>query len=381
MNDRAAIATAAAASLRGFASTIAQTPVMIGFDGFVDSIIQVVDQRHATDAYDAVPTIARFGQKIAAAAGHSGNFELMTTLKKLGGNGPIMANAMATAGLPVTYIGALGKPEVHEVFVPFAQIATVHAIAEPGFTDALEFDDGKLMLGKYDHLSAVNQDTLDEVLGEAAFTQIVRASRFLGMVNWTMLTRLESIWERLADSVLPACKDQPRKLVFIDLADPEKRTRADLKRGLACGAKLNAHADVVFGFNLAESSQVAAVQGVAVDGEPEAVIETTASRLREALGVAGVVIHPRAGAAASILRDGKATSAHFRGPFVQKPKLSTGAGDNFNAGFCLGLLAGLPVEQCLATGTGTSGFYVREAHSPTLDQLATFLDNLPAPQA
>jgi len=138
---------------------------------------------------------------------------------------------------------------------------------------------------------------------------------------------------------------------------------------------------VIFGFNLAESSQVAQVLGVKVAGDAEAAIEATAGRLREALGVAGVVIHPRAGAAAALALDGAApSSATFRGPFVKKPKLSTGAGDNFNAGFCLGVLAGLPVAQCLATGTGTSGYYVREAHSPSLDELAAFLDGLPDPQ-
>jgi len=384
MNARADIAQAAAAGLRSFATGIADTPVMIGFDGFVDSIIRLVDQRHSVSEYDAIATIAECGGRISAAAGQSANFEMVTTLQKLGGNGPIMANAMATAGLPVTYIGALGVPEVHDVFKPFTDIAHVHSIAAPGLTDALEFDDGKLMLGKYDHLSAVNQGTIDDVLGADAFAGIVRGARFLGMVNWTMLTELESIWQRLLTDVLPDCNDdgEPRKLVFIDLADPAKRTRDDLKRGLATGAGLNAQADVIYGFNLAEASQVADVLGVAIDGDAEAAIETTAGKLREALGVAGVVIHPRAGAAASLKLNGAAetSSATFRGPFVQKPKLSTGAGDNFNAGFCLGVLAGLPVEQCLATGTGTSGFYVREAHSPSLVELAAFLDELPDPQ-
>src|SRR5690606_18896357 len=56
MSDRAAIAKKAAAGLRKFAAVAPSTPVMIGFDGFVDSIIHVVDKRTDSDHYQPVPT-------------------------------------------------------------------------------------------------------------------------------------------------------------------------------------------------------------------------------------------------------------------------------------------------------------------------------------
>src|SRR5690348_8612743 len=34
---------------------------LIGLDGFVDSIIAVVDKRHEDGSYDTIPTIAAFG--------------------------------------------------------------------------------------------------------------------------------------------------------------------------------------------------------------------------------------------------------------------------------------------------------------------------------
>ena len=120
--------------------------------------------------------------------------------------------------------------------------------------------------------------------------------------------------------------------------------------------------------------------GVTVSGNAEAVIEATAVALRDALGVYAVVVHPRSGAAAAMLTTSGVTAAHFAGPLVKKPKLSTGAGDNFNAGFCLGLIAGLSLDQSLCTGTATSGYYVRNAASPSLDQLVEFCRNLPDPE-
>ena len=381
MPTRDETAKAAAAGLRAFADRIQQTPVTIGFDGFVDAIIAVVDKRHDTDHYDPVHTLDAFGQRIVDSAGRSSNVELVTKLEKLGGNGPIMANAMATAGLDVTYIGNLGENALHPVFNDFAQMAKVHSIADPGHTDALEFDDGKLMLGKHAALRHVNQDTIDEHIGRDAYVDIIRRSKFLGMVNWTMLTRLNTIWQTLIDDVLPQMDND--RYVFIDLADPSKRTTEDITEAMALTKKLNTQSKVVVGFNLSEAAQVAKVLDVQVpltDMEQKAAIEKIAIDLREALEVHCVCVHPREGAAAAIKTGSGIESAIFKGPFVAKPKLSTGAGDNFNAGFCLGLLAGLPIDQCICTGTGTSGFYVRNAKSPTLDELAAFCDDLPDPE-
>lgn len=381
MPTRTETAQAAAQGLRTFANSIKDTPVLIGFDGFVDAIIAVVDKRQDTENYDPVHTLADFGQRIVDSAGRSSNVELVTKLEKLGGNGPIMANAMATAGLPVTYIGNLGEPSLNPVFNEFAEMATVHSIAEPGHTDALEFDDGKLMLGKHASLRHVNQDTIDQQIGRDKYVEIVRNTKFLGMVNWTMLTRLNTIWEALIDEVLPQMDND--RYVFIDLADPSKRTDEDLAEAMELTKKLNTQSKVVVGFNLSEATQVAKVLGVPVphtDSDQKAAVEKIATDLREALDVHCVCVHPREGAAAAIKKGSGVVSAIFKGPFVAKPKLSTGAGDNFNAGFCLGLLAGLPIDQCLCTGTGTSGYYVRNAHSPSLDELASFCDDLPDPE-
>jgi len=55
----------------------------------------------------------------------------------------------------------------------------------------------------------------------------------------------------------------------------------------------------------------------------------------------GVVVHPRAYAVAASA-DGVVM---VTGPFVGKPLISTGAGDHFNAGFCLGKLLGQTMKS------------------------------------
>ncbi|MBB6430374.1 PfkB family carbohydrate kinase [Algisphaera agarilytica] len=377
MKDRADIAKSTAAGLRAFAAQPNPSPALIGFDGFVDSIISVVDKRHSVESFDPIPTIADFGARVSAKAGQSSNYELVVNLEKLGGNGPIMANALASAGVAISYVGCLGYPSIHPVFKEFSEAAEVFSVAEPGFTDALEFDDGKLMLGKYETISNLDWPTVETAVGADMFAQLVHRSRLIGLANWTMLNKVETIWSHIGD-LLAAENAAERKKIFVDLADPAKRTPADIRGALDLLSKLQGAADVTLGLNLSESTQASEVLGLDVPSDPEAAIEASAAAIREAMGIYCCVIHPRKGAAAAMLdAEGGVQTASFLGPFVAKPKLSTGAGDNFNGGFCLGLLAGLPIEECLCTGVGTSGYYVRNAHSPSLDQLAEFCDHLP----
>src|SRR5947208_2378705 len=99
---RAQICDSTRRKLAANAPSLSHQQAVIGFDGFVDEIIAVVDKRHSVDRYEALRTIAEFGTKITAAAGQSSNYELLVGQQKLGGNGPIMANALACLGMRVT---------------------------------------------------------------------------------------------------------------------------------------------------------------------------------------------------------------------------------------------------------------------------------------
>lgn len=364
---------------RKLADAAANLPAMkatVGLDGFVDNIIAVVDKRHDRDRYEPVRTIDRLADKIQKAAGQSSNYELVVKQQKLGGNGPIMANALASMGMAVTYIGNLGYPSIHPVFADFAKRANVISIADPGYTDALEFEDGKLMLGKHQTLGDVNWDNLLARVGREKLVELMHGSRLIGMVNWTMLPHMSRIWAQMLDEIIPNAERHQRKL-FIDLADPEKRTHHDIMEALKLLSRFQDQVDVILGLNLKESLEIADVLGLPGRKDVEAEIEENARAIREKLKLACVVIHPRRGAAAATRDD----SAWFAGPFVQQPKISTGAGDHFNAGFCLGRVLGFSLEESLCTGVASSGYYVRTAESPSAEKLAEFIAELPAPQA
>jgi sugar/nucleoside kinase (ribokinase family) len=357
------------------APSLKSISALIGLDGFVDEIIAVVDKRQDKDRYTPVKTISDLGNKILKAAQQSSNYELLVKQTKLGGNGPIMANALAAAGLSVTYIGNLGHPALHPVFNEFAERATIISIAEPGHTDALEFEDGKLMLGKHQTLADVNWQNMMDRVGKERLTDLSAKAKLIGMVNWTMLPQMSHIWAKFREEILPLIDRNDRKF-FVDLADPEKRTHQDILEALNLLTKFQESVDVILGLNLKEASEVLEVLGLPAPKDAEAAIEETATVIRKKLNLSTVVVHPRRGAAAATATH----SAKFAGPFVQHPKISTGAGDHFNAGFCLGRVLEFSLEESLCTGVATSGYYVRSAESPSATKLAEFIAMLPAPQ-
>jgi len=344
----------------------AKLKVTVGLDGFVDLIIDVVDKRTGPEAYTRVEAIADLGARISKAAGLSSNIELVVRQEKLGGNGPIMANALIESGFEVTYIGNLGRPAVHPVFADMAKrCKACYSLAEPGTTDALEFRDGKIMMGKHESLKEVTYGRMLEVVGKDKLKKVWETSQLIALTNWTMITGQTEIWKRLHKDMAKV-KAPAGAVLFSDLADPEKRTEKEILVAVSFLKNFRSSHRVVLGVNQKESMEVGGALGLEFDPDE---IEKNAVALRKALDLDAVVIHPTKRAACATEKG----SAIFDGPYCQNPKLTTGAGDNFNAGFCLGLLAGLEPVEMLAAGVSNSGFYVRNGRSATAKNLVGFI--------
>ncbi len=362
----------ALAQLQSRRSQIGSHSVLVGFDGFVDTIVTPVGlRRSAGENFTPIATLAELGQRISAAAGKSTNIELYPRTDKLGGNGPIMANALLSAGARVTYIGALGTPVVHPVFAAMAARARTVSLCSAAHTTAIECNDGKLMLGLMRSLDEITYERICAVMGEAAFHAEVGAASLVALVNWTMIPNMTSIFRAITEQVLPKLPPAPNRIFFFDLADPEKRSAEDLREALAAIAKFSAFGRVTLGLNHKEAQQVAAALGCGEVLDSEAGLRASAAAIRAQLAVHTVVVHPRESAACATA----AGTAWVPGPYTSQPLITTGAGDHFNAGFTTGQLLGLDPEACLAVGVSTSGHYVRTGESPALATLETFLAN------
>ncbi|MDQ6631550.1 MAG: carbohydrate kinase family protein [Verrucomicrobiota bacterium] len=340
----------------------------IGLDGFVDEIIHVVNKRQSAEKFERLTLMRQLAERILGAAGKSTNIELAVQQTKLGGNGPIMANALAVFGVKVTYLGALGYPTLHPLFQQFAQAVQVHSLAEPGHTDALEFDDGKIMLGKMEPLKEVNWENIQGRFGRENFANNFCQSDLVAFVNWTMIPYMSDLWESLQKEICPSLPGARRK-IFFDLADPEKRNKQDILRAMNLISGFEKYFEVILGLNEKEAYEISAVLGLDQQPNTPDGLSAMSRALNQKLKINTLVIHPVTYALAT---------SHdvvdlVAGPFVGQPLITTGAGDHFNAGFCLGKMLGLNNALSVLTGVTTSGFYVRTAKSPTVLELAESL--------
>jgi sugar/nucleoside kinase (ribokinase family) len=332
-----------------------------------------VDVRHNSESFERIPSIAKLSERLSAAAGQSTNIEAVVQRVKLGGNGPIMANALCRFGVAVTYVGALGYPTLHPVFADFAARAEVHSIAPPGLTDAYEFEDGKVMIGKTTQLGEITWENIQLRYGRKKFADRFFASDLVAFVNWTMIPFMSDIWEAIQAELCPVSKT-PRRKIFFDLADPEKRTHDDLRRALKLIEKFRLYFDVILGLNEKEAWEVGAVLGFGNGSRTRGALTQLVRDIRDSAGVDTLVTHPVSYALAA----SGGECAVVEGPYIAKPLITTGAGDHFNAGFCLGKVLDMDDEMSVLVGVTTSGFYVRNAQSPRITDLADMLRNWPA---
>ncbi len=389
--DRIAVARQAADSLEQRAADIPSLRIVAGFDGAVDSIIRVVERRDSRDSFAPMTSMRQFAQRIDAQAGRSINIEFVVEQVKIGGNGPLFANPFTLWGASVAYIGALlADPEApvsrgadatnltHPVFDEFvARCAKVYAVAGPALSDACEFADGKVIIGKTAAQDAVTWDRVLGALGGInGVKRLFDGAAVFAPMNWTMLSSMTDIWRAVARDVLPSIDESSRPAMFVDLADPAKRSESDLRDAIDALRKLDALCPVTLGCNFSESSRIAAALGKTLPDD-ENDLARRAAALRDHTGLTGICLHTRRRAAAAI----KDESFAFDAAFTSEPAISTGAGDTFNAGYALGLALDLPIAQRLALGVANSGFYVRNRKPPSIDELAHFLRDLPEPDA
>lgn len=342
--------------------------VFIGFDGFIDTLLHCVEKRLGPHSFKRLGSIPVFSKIISKAASQSTNIECVIQEQALGGNAPLLARALATLGIPGTVVGALGYPSVHPLFRSLAPLGiAIHSFADPGYTDALEFTDGKLLLGKMGELHKLTLKEISGRLSPHLLDTCIQEAEVLATVNWTMMPLVREFWSYLLKHPR-LLKNGPRKSLFVDLADPAKRPLLDLKEGLSCLSSLNTVCDVILGLNRSECRQVQ--HALRLKASPS--LKICAERIATALRISSVVLHSRTEVAVATLYGNRITSEEIKVPLCTTPRRTTGAGDTFNAGFLAGVIQHQPPLECLKMAVAASGIFIRTGISPTPKSMARF---------
>ncbi|HEY5749831.1 MAG TPA: hypothetical protein VIU12_27380 [Chryseolinea sp.] len=346
--------------------------VFVGFDGFIDTVKKAVKQRKANQA-TCFETLGEFSDRIRAATGRSGQIEMLTERVKLGGNAPILSNALGRLGIKSCCLGSMGFPEKHTVFLKLSDQCEVMSALDPGQSEAIEFSDGKMIFSELSVFDRYDWAYIVKTIGLEKVRHAVLGSDLLAFVDWANLPHASDIWQGvLQDIIKPSHK---RDFLFLfDLCDPSKKTPEEIEEVLDLISCFSHYGKVTLGLNENETFRIwCALHGI---DSTEAAKKNAIPSLIEAgdalyktMRIDYLLVHP----IDRTLVYRKHEVRELLGRLVTQPKVLTGGGDNLNAGYCLGQLCGFSIEHCMLLGMASSGAYIENGESPDLAAIERYI--------
>ncbi len=340
-------------------------PAFVGFDGFVDKIQKPIRSR-AGDELAYYDTIDAYAARLGEAAGKSAQIEMALRQIRLGGNAPITSHALATLGVPTTCMGTLGTPVIHPVFQKMSDRCTAISLGNPAETQALEFRDGVILESDFSTFHQLTWEVLCDQVGHQVLEETLGRSRLIALVDWSNVTHATDIWAGILQEMLPKLPESNR-LFFFDLCDPSAKPVREAHRMVELLRAFKAFGTVVLGLNENEALSLSRLVIPKVDRSR---LELVVEGLYDRLQVDYLIVHPTD----RTFLAGPSGQQEFPNRVIRQKVLLTGAGDNLNAGFCLGQLLHFDPACSLTLARAAAGVYVESGRSGTLPELKKYLE-------
>lgn len=350
----------------GFPDTVGGEEVVFGFDGMVDTVREIIDERQGRAEYTAVSELSAVSKRIdqSVDVNSSATFEWTENATRTGGHACHLTRALGGLDYEPTMIGTFGDP-VEPVFREEFDAHPIVSIGRPGHTDAVEFNDGKLLLTQSGDYRTLDWETLCDRIELETLAEHVDGKRLLGLGYWSIIPSFPDIVEGLREALWPLLSSPPEH-VLVDPADLHHVPPGDFQKGAAALTALDEVVPTTVSANRSETAVLTELFDGTVDD-----VESAVNVAREGLGVSRFVSHGVERSASSTATE----TASVGVPRVEDPVLTTSAGDHFNAGLAVGLLTGAEESSALVLGNSVAGWFVRNGTGPTRDQLRSFVDD------
>jgi len=338
----------------------------LGFDACIDNIVRVVKDNNENDEHRFYNRSPEFAGFLLSKENKSCGIELHTSLSKIGGNMVITANALGNLGVKADCVGTLGLPDILTVFKSISSNCNLHTVGETITATALEFNDSKFILfdpGPYNNL---NWEGIKAILGIDKIKQLLTGKQLISFLNWSEIQNSSQIWEGILEEIIPGINSSERaKYLFTDFSDCSRKSKEEIRSVIDLLGRYREYFKVVISFNQNEADLVA--QAIGIEGYTSD--EEFVKQLFSAINADVLVIHRPKDA----LAYNGAVFEKCDTFFCEEPKILTGGGDNFNAGFCYSLMNEFDLFQSLLVANAVSGSYVKSGISPDLNNLIDFL--------
>lgn len=337
-----------------------------GFDACIDYLVRVVKEKKGKEDSAFFNESSQFARFISDLNDKSCGIELHTKLSKPGGNMFITSNALGNLGVKSECVGTYGFPEILPVFKAASPNCSLHTIGETINATALEFDSSKVIMfdpGPYDNLS---WESIRDSIGAEQLTKMIKGKKLVSFLNWSEIAGSTEIWRGFLNEIISnTFRNGNKSWFFTDFSDCSRKTADEIKEVIGLLGQLRSYFSVCLSLNQKEADLVATAFGLKNGGDDKAFITRLASYTNTDI----LIIH-RLNDAISFDGAGFSKSDTF---LCSEPRILTGGGDNFNAGFCYALLSDLDQAESLLVANAVAGCYVRNGVSPDTENLAEFL--------
>ena len=339
-------------------SLLENKSALVGFDGFVDALFKIKKEAGENNSsyFDKIKSIGEYIVK----KNTSFCLDVEDIKTKIGGNAPILANALGSLGVQTDLIGALGFPEINPYFKKIAENCTLKSIAEPGMAYIYEFEDGKIMLSNSSSISTINWSKLKELVSLEFLIQSFESNDMFCLLNWSEILGMTSIMEGILLDVFPKI-NLKNKITFFDLSDFSNRNQIDIIKAIELINKFGEQTKTVLSLNKNELNTLYSF----FFKEEDFTSGKKGKALFDHLNIEILVLHN----SKETFVFTKDNEYHALPILIDKPLMSTGAGDHFNAGFCCGLLANLELKECLFLANSVASFYIKTGVSPNINDI------------
>jgi hypothetical protein len=345
---------------------------VLGFDGYLDTLISVVRVRHSPNSYDLMESLSEWAERISQSAGSSASMECITKKISVGGFTSNLGRALSTLCGRVEnvhLIGAYGTPELHEVFrqqlVEFYR-CVLFPVTNPGVTNAYEFADGKIMMVNFENINNLDWAQILAGVGRDFLIEEYDQSRLWGIGYWASSPHMSDFFTQLQETIFPnLSKSAKEKYLILDLSDVSKKPHDQIQELEALLPRFEEYARVVLSLNDLELNKL----GTALLGSDLPPHKAVIDAIRERLNISTVISHhPKI---ASISAEN--VHASIINTYTPSPRFTTAAGDHFNAGISYGLLLNLPLEVLPLIGNAVASLFVRTGVSPKSSEVQEFI--------
>lgn len=352
--------------LKANVSKLSSKKVTAGFDGFIDTIIKTIKSKQNNEP-EFFSSINEFGNYILSKSSGNCSIEYEVINTKLGGNMPITSNALGNLGVHVNCIGAFGYPQVRPIFNTLSPNCNLYSFTEPGIATAYEFKDGKIIFGEAKALNTVGWNELKDIVGIENIIELFKESDLFCLLNWSEIDTSTNIWKGILNEVLPAYKKENKQTIFVDLSDCSKRSNEVILEMISLLQAFSKCTKVILSLNRNESRMI---YKVLFNEDASNDFKTICTRLFEKLGIDMLVFHSSETSYVFTKNNCVAGESFF----IKDPLFSTGAGDNFNAGFITAQLLELDAEDAITLANAVAAQYIQTGTSPGITNTISFLE-------